>query len=543
MCPGDGQEVSLLLPGNHPTDMAGDCTLDPEKAQRAIEFFPLFLKHNKGKWSQESFRLADWQTSVIANMFGWVRPDGTRRYRTSLIEVPRKAGKSHLCAGLALYCLLFDSEPGAEVYCAAADRDQASIVFAIARKFIEADEYLSERCKIYRNAIVVPETSSTMKPLSSDSRSAHGLNASTVVADELHVWTKPDARDLWEALVTSQGARTQPLTIAITTAGTSEPSIWLDVHTYAQKVRDGEVDDMTFLPAIWAAEKDDAWDDPDVWHKANPGLGVTIDVGFYERECARAKALPSYANAFRRLYLNQQTVSMDRWLNMVNWDECGDRMTEQELQGRQCFAGLDLSSTLDLTALVLVFPRSDEEGKGYDVLSYFFVPEENMIARQRDDGVPYVSWAESGDLIATPGDVVDYAYVRQKINDLGECYDIREIALDRWNATQVAVWLEQDGFDVAFFGQGYRSMSAPSKELEASVMGRRLRHGGQPVLRWNASVCSHESDAAGNVKPSKKKSGERIDGIVATVMGIGRATSANEGASSSVYEDRGLETL
>lgn len=537
------EELSLMLPEYDPCDHSDGYTIDADKAQRSIDFFPLFLKHGKGKWSGGSFELATWQKSVIANMFGWVDGSGNRRYRTSLIEVPRKAGKSHLCAGLALYCLLFDSEPGAEVYCAAADRDQASIVFGIAKRFIEADEYLSERCKIYRNAIVVPETSSSMKPLSSDSRSAHGLNASTVVADELHVWTKPDARDMWDALVTSQGARSQPLTIAITTAGTSEPSIWLDIHQYAERVRSGEVSDATFLPAIWSASREDAWDDPEVWHKANPGLGVTIDVGFYERECERAKALPSYVNAFRRLYLNQQTVSMDRWLNMIHYDDCGDRLTEQELEGRHCYVGLDLSSTLDLTAMALVFPRSVDEGGGYDVLPYFYVPEQNMHDRQRNDHVPYMDWKESGDLFATPGDVVDYTYIRKHLHELSQRYDIREVALDRWNATQVAVWLQQDGLDVAYFGQGYRSMSAPSKELEASIMGKRFRHGNHPVLRWNASVCSHETDAAGNIKPSKKRSGERIDGIVACVMAIGRATSADESTRDSVYEGRGLETL
>ena len=533
-----------MLPGYDPAGSAGDCTMDADSAQRAVDFFPLFLRHYQGKWSGESYVLADWQTSVVANLFGWMRPDGTRRYRTALVEVPRKSGKSHLCAGLALYSLLFDSEPGAEVYCAAADREQASIVFGIAKRFVEADEFLRSRCRIYRTAITVEETASTMKPLSSDSRTAHGLNASTVVADELHVWTKPDARDLWEALVTSQGARRQPLAIAITTAGTAEPSIWRDIHQYAQQVREGVIEDESFLPAIWAAERDEAWDDPEVWRRVNPGLGVTIDEEFYERECARAKALPSYANAFRRLYLNQPTESLERWLSMDAYDECEDRMTDKELEGRACYAGLDLSSTLDLTALVLVFPRSEEEGRGYDVLPYFFIPGDNIERRKRDDGVPYDVWRDQGHLIATPGDVVDYAYVLETVREVAERHDIREVAIDRWNATQMAVWLEQDGMDVSYFGQGYRSMSAPSKELEAMVMGRRLRHGGHPVLRWNASVCAHEGDAAGNIKPSKKRSGERIDGIVATIMGIGRATAgAAEGRGTSVYEDRGLEML
>ena len=305
---------------------------------------------------------------------------------------------------------------------------------------------------------------------------------------------------------------------------------------------EGNLKDQTFLPAIWAAKKDEPWDDPEVWHRVNPALGETVEVSFYEKECRKAKGLPSYANAFRRLYLNQPTEQLERWLPMGAYDDCQEPFTEKELEGKQCFVGLDLSTTIDLTALVLVFPRSTEEGGGYDVLPFFFVPKDNMARRQRDDGVPYSTWCQDEHLIATEGDIVDYTYIRDFVNKLGKRYDIREIAIDRWNATQVAVWLEQDGFNVAFFGQGYRSMSAPAKELEASVMGKRLRHGNHPVLRWNASVCAHEEDSAGNIKPSKKRSNERIDGIVATIMAIGRATaSASDG--TSVYEDRGLESI
>ena len=535
-------EVDLTLPDYNPYDQCGVSEFKVEIATRAVDFFSLFLKHDKGKWAGQPFHLSAWQVSVVANLFGWIRPDGTRRYRSSLIELPRKTGKSHLCAGLALYCLLADKEQGGEVYTAAADRDQASIVFGIAKRFVQADEYLSKSCQIYRNAIVVPETSSSMKALSSDSRTAHGLNASIIICDELHVWTKPDARELYEALVTSQGARKQPLNISITTAGTSEPTLWRDLHQYSEQVRDNIVEDMGFLPAIWSAKKDEPWDDVKVWERVNPSLGITTPIEFYEQECAKAKALPSYANAFRRLYLNQPTEQMTRWLPMTEWDECENRLTDKDLEGRHCYAGLDLSTTLDLTALVLVFPRTVEEGGGYDVLPFFFVPKDNMAKRQRDDHVPYSQWREEGHLIATQGDVVDYTYIRNKLNELGKSHDIREIAVDRWNATQVAVWLEQDGFEVAYFGQGYKSMSAPSKELEASVVSKKLRHGNHPVLRWNASVCANEEDAAGNIKPSKKRSHERIDGIVATVMGIARATASGDDVQS-VYEDRGLELL
>ena len=537
------KEISLLLPDYDPTVQCLDSTFDSEKAMHAVNFFPLFLKHHKGRWAGESFVLSDWQISIVANMFGWIRPDNNRRFRSSLIELPRKAGKSSLAAGLALMCLVSDNEEGGEVYTAAADRDQASIVFGIAKRFVESDEYLSKHCKIYRNAIVVPSTGSTMKALSSDSKSAHGLSASCVIADELHVWSKPDARELYEALLTSQGARKQPLNIAITTAGTAEPTLWLDLHNYARKVQDGTVVDSSFLPAIWAAKKEDKWDDPEVWAKSNPSLGTTVDIEFYEQECTKAKALPSYQNAFRRLYLNQPTEQLHRFIDMQAYDACEEPYTAEELKGRACYAGLDLSSTLDLTALVLVFPRTEEEGGGFDVLPYCFVPNENIAKRQHDDGVPYIQWRDDGHLIATDGNIVDYDFIRKKIVELqNDHYNIREVILDRWNATQLAVQLEQDGFEVGFFGQGFRSMSAPCKQLEAMIMSKKFRHGGHPVLRFNASVCAAEEDAAGNIKLSKRKSTERIDLLVAAVMGIGRANAATDGASSK-YESQDMEIL
>ena len=537
------KEISLLLPDYDPTVQCLDSTFDSEKAMHAVNFFPLFLKHHKGRWAGESFVLSDWQISIVANMFGWIRPDNNRRFRSSLIELPRKAGKSSLAAGLALMCLVSDNEEGGEVYTAAADRDQASIVFGIAKRFVESDEYLSKHCKIYRNAIVVPSTGSTMKALSSDSKSAHGLSASCVIADELHVWSKPDARELYEALLTSQGARKQPLNIAITTAGTAEPTLWLDLHNYARKVQDGTVVDSSFLPAIWAAKKEDKWDDPEVWAKSNPSLGTTVDIEFYEQECTKAKALPSYQNAFRRLYLNQPTEQLHRFIDMQAYDACEEPYTAEELKGRACYAGLDLSSTLDLTALVLVFPRTEEEGGGFDVLPYCFVPNENIAKRQHDDGVPYIQWRDDGHLIATEGNIVDYDFIRKKIVELqNDHYNIREVILDRWNATQLAVQLEQDGFEVGFFGQGFRSMSAPCKQLEAMIMSKKFRHGGHPVLRFNASVCAAEEDAAGNIKLSKRKSTERIDLLVAAVMGIGRANAATDGAESK-YESQDMEIL
>ncbi len=536
------QDTKLMLPNYNPYDQAGDCVYDAEVAERACKFFSLFLKHDKGVWAGQPFDLLPYQTSIVSNIFGWLRPDGSRRFRSCLAELPRKTGKSHLCAGLALYLLTSDNEHGAEIVTTASSRDQASIVFGIAKRFVLNDEFLSKHCKIYRNSIVVESTGSVMKALSSDSGTAHGLSCSAIVMDELHVWTKPDAREFYEALVTSQGARKNPLNISITTAGTAEPTLWLDMHNYAKQVQENTIEAMDFLPALWGAEKDDAWDDPEVWKRVNPALGHTVQMEFYEQECAKAKALPSYQNSFKRLYLNQPTAQMNRWIDMNDYESCEERYSLEELKGRRCFAGVDLSSTLDLTALCLVFPRTSDEGGGYDVLPYFFVPEENMLKRQRDDNVPYMLWAEQGFITPTSGDIVDYEAIQLKINELSKDYNILSVVCDRWHATQFAIRCQEFGHNVAYIGQGYRSQSPACKELEAMIVGGRFRHGNHPVLRWNFSVVACEQDASGNLKISKRRSTERIDGVAGTLNAIAVANITPDEVDS-VYESRDLEIL
>ena len=536
------QDSKLILPNYNPYDQAGDCVYDPEVAERACKFFSLFCKHDKGKWSGQPFHLLPFQRAIVSNIFGWLRPDGSRRIRSCLCELPRKSGKSHLTAGLGLYCLTSDNEHGAEIVTTASSRDQASIVFGIAKRFVLNDEFLSKRCKIYRNSIVVEETGSVMKALSSESGTAHGLNCSTIICDELHIWTKPDAREFHEALVTSQGARKSPLNISITTAGTSAPSLWLDMHNYAKQVQENTIEAMDFLPALWGAEKDDAWDDPEVWKRVNPALGHTVQMEFYEQECAKAKALPSYQHSFKRLYLNQPTAQMSRWIDMSDYESCEERYSLEELKGRKCFAGVDLSSTMDLTCLSLVFPRTTDEGGGYDVLPFFFVPEDNMLKRQRDDNVPYVLWAEQGHIIPTSGDVVDYEAIQIKINELAEHYNILSVICDRWNATQFAIRCQENGHQVSYIGQGYRSQSPACKELESMICSGRFRHGNHPVLGFNFSVVACEQDASGNLKISKRRSTERIDGVAGTLNAIAVANLTVE-ETDSVYESRDLEIL
>jgi len=530
-------EVIKLIPGYDPFRDAGDCVFDAAAAQLAIDFFPECLTHVKAKWAGKPLQLEPWQQAIIANLFGWKRPDGTRRYREALIYVPRKNGKTAICAGLALLLLFCDGEKGAEIYSAAAEEGQARLAWTMAKQMVLQEPYLASRAKIYGGAIVYEQMASTYKPLSADADTKHGFSTHAAIVDELHVHKN---RDLLDVLITSTGARTQPLIIEITTADYARPgSICNEKHEYASKVRDGIIADASFLPVIYEAKPEDDWTKPETWAKANPNLGVSISHEYLARECKRAQDTPGYENTFKRLHLNIITEQASRWLSMERWDAAAPRRPLEQLAGADCFGGLDLSSTTDLAALVLSFP--DDAG-GFDLLPVFWIPGDSAIERELRDRVPYPAWIAQGIIRQTEGDVVDYDVIRRDINELAKLYHIRELAIDRWNAQQITTQLQGDGIEVVPFGQGYHSMSPASKEFEKLVLAGELRHAANPVLRWMASNVALETDAAGNIKPSKKRSTERIDGIVAAIMAIGRATVA-QGDGRSVYSERGIDTL
>ena len=507
---------------------------DQDAADRASEFFPAFLKHAKGEHAGQPFDLLPWQDKLVRDIFGWKRADGMRRYRRVYVEVPRKSGKSQIAAGIGLYLLFADGEAGAEVYSAAADRDQAAIVFDAASSMVEESLDLMSRSRVYRRSIVIEKTRSSYKVLSADVSTKHGLNAHGIIFDELH--TQPN-RDLWDVLTTSTGARRQPLTFAITTAGFDRNTICWEQHDYAVKVRDGIIDDAEFLPVIYAAPDDADWTDPAVWAIANPSLDVTVSSEYLLAECNRAKETPGYVNTFRRLHLNQWTESSSRWLNMEAWDDGGEAIDPASLYGEKCWGGLDLSTTTDLSAFVLVFPRES----GYAALSYFWVPEDSITQRSRQDRAPYDVWEREGWIDATEGNVIDYSWIESKIQELALAYRIQEIGFDPWNATGLVNNLMAEGANMVAVRQGYGTLTAPSKELERLVVARELWHGGNPVLRWCASNVVVEQDPAGNIKPSKAKSTERIDGIAALVIALSRVIDGN--VSDSVYEQRGLLAL
>ena len=481
------------------------------------------LRHTKGEWAGKPFALEPWQEAIVEKVFGTLKADGTRQYRTVYIEVPRKNGKSTLCAGLGAYLLYSDEEPGAEVYSAAADRDQAAIVFEQAKAMVEGNEELAEFSEVYRRSIVVPSKGRVWKVLSADAPTKHGLNAHGIIFDELHA--QPN-RDLWDVLTTSTGARRQPLVVAITTAGYDRHSICYQIHDYALKVRDGIITDDTFLPVIFAAGAEDDWTAEETWRKANPGLGTTVKLEYLRQECDRAKEMPAAQNTFRRLHLNQWTEQADRWIDMAVWDKNAGDVDEAELLGRPCYVGLDLASTTDLCALVALFPL--EDGK-YAVRAKFWVPEENVQKRVHRDRVPYDVWIRDGLIESTPGNVVDYEFIRAAVGDWLTKYQVQEVAFDPWNASHLVTELQGDGAKMVEFRQGFASMSAPTKQFGKLLLAGELMHGGNPVLRWMASNVSVKQDPAGNLKPDKSTSTERIDGIVAAIMALGRAAGQEGG--------------
>ncbi len=525
------RRLLLKIPGYDAIATADDCWFDAKAAMLAIEFFPACIKHVKGKkFAGQPFKLEEWQQSIVANLFGWKRPDDTRRYREAFIFVPRKNGKTTFGAGLVNYVLFCDGEPGAECYSAAADKEQASLAFDIAKRQVESEPVLDHRATIYIKAIVIPSEGSSYKPLSAEAYSKHGYNVHFVLSDELHA--QPN-RDLIDVLETGMGSRTQPMMVHITTSDFDRVSICNEKHEYACKVRDGIIPDDSFLPVIYEASPDDDWTDPRVWARANPNLDVSFTQDYLRRKCEKAKNSAGFENTFKRLYLNIKTRTDVKWLAMDKWDKCAE-LDLKELVGQPCYAGLDLASTIDIAAFVLLFPEL-----GNAVLPFFWVPAESARVRERRDRVPYETWARQKFIEMTKGNVIDYDVIRNRINEVGEIYNIQEIGVDRWNATQIITQLDGDGFEMVPFGQGYASMSAPSKELEKLVLSCDLRHGGHPVMRWMASNVTAETDAAGNIKPSKKKSTEKIDGIVGLIMALGRAAVAAI-EKPSVYEDRGV---
>jgi phage terminase large subunit-like protein len=539
----DGEKPMRKLKKYVPTRfMAKDSYYDKDAADHAVCFIEKFCKHTKGTWDGKPFELIDWQEQIIRDIFGILKPNGYRQFNTAYVEIPKKQGKSELAAAVALYLLCADFEPGAEVYGCAADRNQAQIVFDVALQMVKRCPTLEKRMNIkasQKEMEYIP-TGSKYKALSADVANKHGFNIHGVIFDELH--TQPN-RKLYDVMTKGSGdARLQPLYFLITTAGNDTNSICYEVHQKAKDILEGRKIDPTFYPVIYGAEESDDWTDPKVWKKANPSLGITVGIDKVKAACEQAKQNSAEENTFRQLRLNQWVKQSVRWMPMEKWDGCAFAVNEDDLEGRVCYGGLDLSSTTDITAFVLVFPPTDEDDK-YIILPYFWIPEETLDLRVRRDHVPYDLWEKQGFLQTTEGNVVHYGYIEKFIEKLGERFNIREIAFDRWGAIQMVQNLENMGFTVVPFGQGFKDMSPPTKELMKLTLEQKIAHGGHPVLRWMMDNIYIRTDPAGNIKADKEKSTEKIDGAVATIMALDRAIRCGNVSEESVYDRRGLLVL
>lgn len=509
----------------NPTPSTDTAYFDEAAASYAVEFFEKYLVHTKGKWAGEPFKVdMEWQRYVLRNLYGWKRvTDGLRLYRRAYISVPRKNGKSEICAGIALYHLLADGEASPEVYSAAADEYQAAIVFEVAKDMAMTSPALSERVTHYAAQLRCSGNNGRYRVLSREVGSKHGLNASCIVFDELHA---QKSRMLWDALTTSTMAREQPMVVAITTAGDDDMTICGEQYEYALNIARGHVDDPSYFVFIQQADEGDDWTAETTWKAANPSYGVIIKPEEIADAEHKAENNPGEQNAFKQLRLNMWVHQAARWLDLSYWDRC--KVPVGSLDGRRGFMGFDLASTTDIAAAVEVWAPFLPGGR-WGIVPMFFIPGDNIKGRSERDHVNYEAWVQQGYIRTTPGNIVDYDFIRAYANARKAlCPGIAGAATDPWNATQFTTSLMNDGWDVIQVQQGYKSLSPPSKEFERLMLSEQLAHGGNPVLRWMADNVSVVRDPAGNIKPTKVKATKRIDGLAAAIDALFRFIMAPE---------------
>jgi len=471
--------------------------------------------HVKGEWQGQAFKLADWQADLGRDLFGTLQRDGRRQYRTALIGVPRKNGKSFWGAAIALRLLFRDGEPGAEVYSAAADRDQAGIVFEMARGMVEANPKMSGIAKVYRRSIAVPRTGSVYKVLSADAYTKHGLSPHGVIFDELHA--QPN-RELWDVLTTGQGARRQPLTVAITTAGADRTSVCWELFEYGRKLRAGLIEDPTFFFRWWGALDGDDWRDEATWERANPNLGVSISRDFLRAEARQAEHQPARQNTFRRLYCNEWTQQVTRFIDLARWDGSAGMVVEENLAGAKCIGGLSLARTSGVAALVWDFQREDR----HEILWRLFVPADMVAELDAETAGEASVWVKQGFLRATPGDVVDYEAIRSQVLADEKRFDVESLVFNRRGAVQLAQDLEGSDLGLVEMTPGV-TLAAATQELERLVLNRAYVHGGNPVVRWMVDGLAVKTDSEGNSWPDQGKSSTPQSAIIAAVMALDRS--------------------
>lgn len=507
---------------------------DKKAAMRAIHFIEK-LKHTKGEWAGQRFRLESWQQFVLWNIFGWKNADGTRRFRYAYIEIARKNGKTALSAGIGLYMLFADGESRPEVYSAATVKDQAKICFSDAVEIVKATD-LKNYLTPYRNSIVYELKGGTMKPLSSDYGTHDGLNPSCGIIDEFHAHKDSG---MFDVIKSAFGARRQPLMFIITTAGFDKSGVCYAYRENVIKVLRGVNEDDSLFGIIYTLDDKSEWDDPKMWIKANPNLGVSLSADYLADQVKDAKNRPEAVR-------NVMTKNVDLWVDAERtwilddaWQKCIGTTNHANLKGCACWGGLDLSNVSDIMAYVLLFHENDR----FQLLPHFWIPEEKMLEKVRKENINYDKWVAEGYVTVTPGNVIDYDFVKADILRIVADYDLRTSAYDRWNSSQTIIDLQNEGLECNPFGQGYGSMSAPTKEFEKLVLTGKIEHFGNPVLRWMLASTLVKTDPAGNIKPDKEKSTQKIDGIVAAIMALGEWMTAQANDESNPYENRGLLTL
>ena len=498
-------------------------------AARYFRFVGRYCRHYQGEWKGQPINFEPWQCFIEANVHGWIREDGTRRFRITYEEVARKNGKTTRQSSNGNYYLFADKEPGAQVFSAATKRDQAKEIFDSAKAMIEQEPLLMKNSETYRNEIRYPKERSKFVPLSKDSKSLDGLNVHAALVDEVHA--HPDS-GIWDVLESAKGARRQAMMRGITTAGFDKNSFCYELRSYAIKVLEKAHDDDGFFGIIYTVDDPEKWDDPNEWVKANPNLGVSVKMDDLEAQFNKAKEMPSAKVEFLTKRLNIWLYGETLWMAMDKWNQCHNPelntlgiwdQTDPTLDGEVCYGGLDLSSTEDMCSFFMVFP---EDGK-LRMIGRAYLPEDALKRRLKMGNKALEKYRDSGHLIVVPGTSVDYEWIKRDILQAYEQFDLRAIAFDRWNATQIVHDLMKEEVNMVKFGQGYASMNAPMNELMRLVLTGNIEHN-DPLLTWSMSNLVAEMDPAGSIKPAKNKVSEKIDPSVATIMAIGLAMAGEE---------------
>lgn len=499
--------------------------------------FVELLPHVEGEWPTLTIHLEDWQVFILSVVFGWRRnSDGFRRFNTAYNEFARKNGKSLLSSAVGLYCLCCEGEVGPQVKIAATTGDQARIVFDVAGKMVEKTSDLRDAFGVTSMANSIPCTASGghMKPINAKASTQDGLNPHLTIIDELHAHKE---RDLFDVLKSARGARKNPLSWYITTAGYNVEGVCYEQRTLVTKILEGVVEMEHFFGIIYTLDEGDSEFDPKVWIKANPNLGVSVNAEEFKGYAEEAKLSPDSHAEFKTKRCNIWTSARDGWVNIEKWKRCDGEVDLEELADEPAFMGIDLASTTDMAAVRVVWIVDDR----VKTWGRYYLPEDAVAPRTERGNVPYQRWAKEGRLVTTPGDVIDYAYIERDVRKLLDELNVIEIAYDPWNASDVVNRLLEDGAPMVEFRQGIQSYNAPMRELERRYVGGTLDHAGDPVLTWNASNIVARRDVNDNIAPDKKHSQEKIDGMAALLMGLGRAMVSDGGRS--VYEDRGLTIL